>query len=140
MPSLSFLTNPTSRQISRITSLYRQAGWWNKEKKDNPELVKKIISGSHCFAVATSDDTIIAIGRAISDRAGDAYIQDVTVQEKSRGNGIGADIIRMIISCLHKDGIYWIALVAEQNSHPFYEGLGFSVMRDSMPMIYTQQK
>ena len=137
MPSYCFLTHPTSRQLSSITSLYREADWWSKSESDDPDLVKRIISGSHFFAVATIEDEIIAMGRTISDQASDAYIQDVTVTKKYQGNGIGAEIIKMLIRGLRQDNIYWIALIAERFSHPFYEKLGFTVMPNSTPMLWT---
>lgn len=78
------------------------------------------------------------MGRAISDRISDSYIQDVTVQENFRGRGVGTRIVRMIIERLHKDGIYWIGLIAEKGSHGFYEPIGFKKMPDSIPMILSE--
>jgi aralkylamine N-acetyltransferase len=95
---------------------------------DNPELVLRIIQGSHCFMVAQDDREIVGMGRSISDRTSDAYIQDVTVKKKFRGQGIGTHIIRMIINRLQMDGVFWIGLIAEKGSHGFYEPIGFKPM------------
>jgi spermidine synthase len=130
----NFISNPTENQIREIIRLYQMEKWWEGDS-DNTETVQKIISGSHCFVIATEDDTIIGMGRAISDRVSDAYIQDVTVLPMFRGKKIGSRIIRMIIEKLNQDGIGWIGLIAEKNAKVFYEPLGFSVMPNAAPML-----
>lgn len=75
------------------------------------------------------------MGRAISDRASDAYIQDVTVVPGFQRRGIGSAIIRKLIERLHRDGLFWIGLIAERNSHGFYERLGFKRMADAAAML-----
>ena len=114
--------------------MYLAEKWW-EGGTDNTDTVKKIVAGSHCFAVAIMDGRIIGMGRAISDRISDAYIQDVTVSQPHRGNGIGSRLVSMIILRLNQDNIYWIGLIAEKNANPFYEKLGFSVMANAAPML-----
>ena len=136
MIDYTFLQTPTHTEIARLTQLYRQAGWWNDEA-DNPNVVSGIVSGSHCFLVARQSDTIIAMGRAISDRISDAYIQDVTVDPAFRRKGIGTRMVSELVARLESDGIGWIGLIAERKTHPFYRPLGFSPMADSVPMLKT---
>jgi spermidine synthase len=131
----NFLVDPSSDQIRRITALYRFAGWWGEAVPDNPSLVRRIIEGSHCFLVAVEGGEIIGMGRAISDGASDSYIQDLTVSPSHRGQGVGARIVKRLVSRLEKDGIKWIGLVAERNSDEFYGRLGFGKMTDSVPML-----
>lgn len=134
MLSYTFISDPTENQIQDIIRLYQLEKWW-ESGSDNPGMVKKIISGSHCFAAAMENESIIGMGRAISDRVSDAYIQDVTVLPLFRGQKIGSRIIQMIIETLNQDGIGWIGLIAEKNARPFYEPLGFSVMPNAAPML-----
>lgn len=134
MPVISFLNNPTPQQIEQIILLYRTEGWWTQGPFD-PEHVVRIIAGSHCFAIATLDEEIVGMGRAISDRASDAYIQDVTVKKTHRGRKIGKRLIQALLSRLDNDGITWIGLIAERGSHDFYRRLGFNQMSDSVPML-----
>jgi ribosomal protein S18 acetylase RimI-like enzyme len=82
-----------------------------------------------------SEDELAGMGRALSDKTGDAYIHDVTVREKFRGQGLGTLIINMLINRLSKDGITWVGLIAEKNSHPFYKTGGFQIMENSVPMF-----
>ncbi len=130
-----FLVNPSSDQIKQITSVYRLAGWWDKDIPDDPSHVLGIISGSHCFIVATEESKIIGMGRAISDKISDAYIQDLTVLDLYRKKGIGTEILKRLIARLEYDGIKWIALIAERNSRDFYSNYGFKIMPDSTPLL-----
>lgn len=129
-----FIDRPSHADIQRLTRLYRQAGWWH-DKADHPSLVAGIVAGSHCFLVARQAGEIIAMGRAISDRVSDAYIQDVTVDPDHRRQGIGSQIIAQLVARLEADGITWIGLIAERKTHPFYRPLGFAPMADALPML-----
>ncbi len=136
MPRFEFLKRPTRDQTEGILRLYRNEGWWGEEP-DDPDLVRRMVAGSHCFLLVTTDGkdpTVIAMGRAISDGASDAYIQDVTVAPSWRGRGVGAGIIRRLVDRLHRDGLYWIGLIAERGSDPFYRRMGFETMADALPM------
>lgn len=138
MFNYTFLLKPTPDQIKQITQLYRNEGWWTS-KADDPDQITRIIDGSHCFMIATDRDKIIGMGRAISDRASDAYVQDVTVANAYRGKGVGSRIIKELVARLQKDSLGWIGLIAERGSHGFYSRLGFEKMLDSVPMLMLSQ-
>ena len=65
------------------------------------------------------------MGRAISDRTNDGYIQDVFVSPDLRGRGVGAELVRRLALRLRIDGLGWIGLIAADGSWPFYAKLGF---------------
>lgn len=135
MTNLGFLVDPNDNQIEQLIDMYRAEGWWTIEA-DDFAVIRKIVSGSHCFAVAVSEEgRVIGMGRAISDRASDAYIQDVAVDGLHRNLGIGTKIVKYLVARLRRDGIGWIGLVAERGSYGFYERMGFAKMRDSTPML-----
>jgi spermidine synthase len=131
-----FIQTPTQAEIARLIELYRLAGWWTDEA-DHPSLVAGIVAGSHCFLVACRNGAIIGMGRAISDRISDAYIQDVTVDPAFRKQGVGSRIVAMLAERLAADGIAWIGLIAERKTDAFYRPLGFSPMADAVPMLKT---
>lgn len=133
MTKYLLISDPNKKETADIIELYRQAGWWEREDEDG--LVSAIVAGSHCFLVAVEGERIIGMGRAISDRASDAYIQDVTVHPSRRGAGIGSQLIRNIVERLRTDGIKWIGLIAEKNSSHFYLPFGFREMPSSTPML-----
>lgn len=134
MLNFTFLISPTPEQLQQINDLYRMEDWWT-EAPDNPDLVARIVAGSHCFLIVTDGTEIVAMGRAISDGVSDAYIQDVTVKKTCRGRGIGTRIIEQLVERLNRDGLDWIGLIAEKNSYQFYERLGFKKMPNAVPML-----
>ncbi len=134
MPDITFLVNPTPYQIQQIIALYRMEEWWTEEPYD-PDHVVRIVAGSHCFVIASIEDQIVGMGRAISDGTSDAYLQDVTVKQDCRGQKIGKKIVKALVSRLNRDGLEWIGLIAERGSSGFYKRIGFKEMPDSVPML-----
>jgi len=135
MPNYLFLREPDATQAAQIRSLYRQQSWWEPADDANPGLVARIVRGSHCFAVACEGGEIIGMGRAISDGAADAYIQDVTVRPDARGRGIASALVAALVARLRADGLGWIALIATGGSRPLYEKLGFAPIAEATPML-----
>ena len=86
MITFHFLSDPDAADLRQIIALYRDAEWWGSGP-DDPELVRRIVRGSHCFVVARSGTSIVGMGRAISDGASDAWIQDVTMNLDFRRRG-----------------------------------------------------
>ena len=122
-----------------IVSLYKMGGWW-KESYDS-SLVHTMITGSFVFAVVVDSgkDKTIGMGRVISDGISDAYIQDLIVDPSYRKQGIGKQLVDTLISHCKTSGIVWIGVIAEPGSHEFYHRLGFSEMKDNIPMLYSRE-
>jgi spermidine synthase len=114
------------------------AGWWDPADYENEELVRRIVVGSHCFLVVKEGDKIVGMGRAISDKVNDAYLQDITVFADLRHQGVGTGIVERLVDRLRHDGLKWIGLIAGGNSHPFYRRLGFAPMPFSTPMLLQE--
>ncbi len=128
-----FIKKADKKNLLQIISLYSSQGWW--DKTDTTKILKTILANSHCFIIAEEKEYIVGIGRAISDKISDAYIQDITVDKKYRKRHVGSKIIKRIINRLKKDKIKWIGLIAQNNSSVFYEKLGFKKMKNSLPML-----
>ena len=117
----------------QIISLYSSQDWWSES--DNIKTLEGIIYNSHCFLVAQENKKVIGIGRVISDKISDAYIQDITVDKCYRKLGIGSEIIKKLIKRIRSDNISWIGLIAQNDSSDFYKKLGFKKMKNSAPML-----
>lgn len=130
-----FIDDPNLGEIEQIMVLYRDAGWWDERDNDNHELIRRIVLGSHCFLTVRDGNKIVGMGRAISDHANDAYIQDVIVSQRLRHQGIGTKIVKEILSRLYEDKIRWIGLIAQNRTHSFYRKMGFEEMTLSLPML-----
>ncbi len=94
-----------------------------------------MVEGSHCFLLARADGLAVAMGRALSDRANDAYLQDVFVLPPYRGRGIGAAMVKRLKRRLAADGLRWIGLIATGRASSLYRRLGFSPMVRQTPML-----
>ncbi len=132
----TFITEPTPAQVEGVLELYRLQGWWGPPADHDPELAEAIIRGSHCFVIASHEGRLIGMGRAISDRASDAYIQDLVVQlcrsgarESAHGWSTNSSVR------LRHDGLGWIGLVAEAGTWDFYRRAGFAEMPGSVLML-----
>lgn len=123
-----------------IVELYRAGEWW-KENYDKAGL-PSLIAGSFAFAVAIDKKLkkAIGMGRVLSDGVSDAYIQDLIVFSEYRGNQIGTALVQALIDFCHTKGVMWIGLIAEPGTDPFYLTLGFSRMKNYVPMLYTPEK
>ncbi len=133
------IDTPTAEQSRLIAGLYRAQGWRQACDEDSPQWVGKLIVGSHCFVVAVDGEEIVGMGRAISDRVSDAYIQDLTVRSNRRNQGIGGRILRTILERLHNDGLRWIGLIAEPGSSNLYLHAGFREMPAAVPMLLIHE-
>ena len=130
-----FIAEPTPLQIEGVLELYRLQAWWGPPTDHDPQLADAIIRGSHCFFIATHEGRLVGMGRAISDRASDAYIQDLTVHPEFRGQGIGTRMVQELVGRLKSDGLGWIGLVAEAGTWDFYRRIGFADMPGSVLML-----
>ncbi len=126
----------TSAREDELIRLYKDAGWWKKEYDKNTDFLKTLVSNSSCFVGAFSKNSMIGMGRALSDLSSDAYIQDVAVLKPFRGKGIGAKIMKKLVAFLQQHQVDWIGLIAKPNTSMFYVKLGFEPLTDHVPLKY----
>ncbi|PIS47501.1 MAG: N-acetyltransferase [Elusimicrobia bacterium CG08_land_8_20_14_0_20_51_18] len=134
MLRLKLIKRADDRTLSQIISIYKEQGWWTAS--DNKKRLGKFISGSRFFLTALDGGKVIGMGRAISDSANDAYIQDLAVLKAFRKKKIGGKMVDFLVKKLKKEGFRWIGLIAQDGTYPFYEKRGFKVMKNSHPMVY----
>ena len=120
--------------LDDLVSLYKDAGWWKDSYGESPEFLQGIVADSALFAGAFENNKLIGMGRALSDQASDAYIQDVAVLKEFQGRGIGKKIIQTLIAGLKAWGVDWIGLIAEPGTTGFYEDLGFELLEGHAPL------
>ncbi|HCY87602.1 MAG TPA: N-acetyltransferase [Desulfobacteraceae bacterium] len=123
-----------SAPLDELKALYKDAGWWDASYGEAPEFLLSVPRDSAVFAGAFYKKKLIGMGRALSDRTSDAYIQDVVVLNTFRGLGIGSKIIKVLIRELKTLGVDWRGLIGEPGTQNFYERLGFKEMKDHIPL------
>ena len=72
--------------------------------------------------LARREGEIIGFVTAISDGALAAYIPLLEVRREWRGNGIGSELMRRLLSQL--EGFYMVDVVCDPDLIPFYERFG----------------
>jgi len=121
-----------------LIQLYKESGWWDPSTDTDKKILKNIVKNSALFAGAFDGKRMVGMGRALSDQASDAYIQDIYVLKSHRGKGTGRKIIKVLIDVLKKKGVDWIGLIAEPGTLKFYEHLGFEPLKGHLPLKYKE--
>ncbi len=88
------------------------------------DLVERAIAGSHCVG-AYDGDTQVGFARMITDHATFAWLADVWVDERVRGQGIGRRMVGFFLDRPDYAGLRRIALTTA-DAHGVYETLGFT--------------
>ena len=86
-------------------------------------LVERAIKGSHCLG-AYRDGEQLGYARAITDYATFAWIADVWIDERVRGEGLGRRMVGWFVDHPAFAGIRRIGLTTA-DAHGVYEKLGF---------------
>ena len=118
-----------------ILRLFREGGWCEPWEEKDTRWLKRLLSGSLCVVGAFERGRLIGMGRAISDGACDAYVQDVIVLPEHRGKGVGRRILREILKVIRPRRCRWIGLIARPGTESFYRQAGFRVMRGHRAML-----
>ena len=126
----------TSAREDELIRLYKDAGWWKKEYDKDTTFLKALVPNSACFVGAFHKNSMVGMGRALSDLSSDAYIQDVVVLKLFRGKGIGSKIIKKLVVFLQQHHVDWIGLIAKPNTSLFYVKLGFETLKDHVPLKF----
>ena len=93
------------------------------ETADSEKMLCAVQSDSVWYVERDDADTLLGIGRYITDYARYAFIVDVIVVESSRGKGIGTAIMKEIINGCRNLGIDSVNLWPSKGKVPFYERL-----------------
>ncbi len=105
---------------------FRRLMGWNAPSK---ALVERAIANSLFSVTARCGDEVLAIGRLVGDGALIWYLQDIIVDPRFHGRGIGRMITERLLSfiegSLDEGGIASVALMAAKGKEGFYEKLGF---------------
>jgi GNAT superfamily N-acetyltransferase len=95
----------------------------------DPEKFQQACARSAVVVFAYDDDTLIGVGRALSDGAYYAGIYDVAILPAFQGHGVGT---RIVLALLEKLPVGTITLFAVPGKEAFYEKLAFRKMTTAM--------
>jgi len=103
-------------------ALYDETGW-----ADVPlSRFESALAGSWIVCTARDGEgRLIGMGRLISDGALHAFVTEMLVTDRARGNGVGARILETLIDAAKERGVQDIQLFAARDRAGFYERNGF---------------
>ena len=90
--------------------------------------LQRAIANSLCVGVYDARGSQLAFARAVTDLATYAYLTDVIVDERARGQGLGKWMMRLLLRHPDLQGLRRIALWT-RNARGLYEQFGFSTER-----------
>jgi len=138
-------TDKNEMSIDAIHDYLSQSYWAENVPK---KVVAKAVENSLCFAVLlceqNGDEKQVGFARLITDTATFAYLADVYILEKHRGNGLSKQLMTAIIAHPQLQGLRRMML-ATRDAHGLYEQFGFTKIIDQKmfmhlwtPDVYSQ--
>jgi len=112
--------------IDFIHSFLTQSYWAEGISK---EIVINSIVGSICFGVFY-DNNQIGFARVVTDKATFAYLADVFIDEKFRGNGLSKKLMDFIMSQHELQNLRRFML-ATKDAHGLYKQYGFTLLNNA---------
>jgi ribosomal protein S18 acetylase RimI-like enzyme len=123
--NLKIIYSTESINWELVSAILAKAGLSSSE----PEICKRAFQGSQVTVFAFDDENMVGTARAISDGVKQAAIYDVAILPEYQGNGIGKIMMESIMDKL--PGCNFI-LYANVGKEPFYEKLGFKLLKTGM--------
>lgn len=120
--------------VSDVAELYLGSGWI-KPGADTA-FIKPMLENTFAVSAAFDGGKLVGMMRALSDGVSDAYMLDLVVSEKHRGNGLGKTILEKLVSHLEKKGIEWIVCIGAPGTDSFYGKTSAKPMKGYFPMRF----
>lgn len=105
--------------IERVKELLWKSYWANDR---SASAIEKSINNSDCYGVY-KDKELVGFARVVTDYATVYWLCDVIVDEKHRGEGIGKNLVKVIVESSEYKDIRGI--LATKDAHGLYEQSGF---------------
>lgn len=131
-----FVERLTPPQTDQLVELYTQA-WWSHDRTKT-DILKCLTNSTVVVGVATTSGQLVGFARVISDQVFRAVIFDLIVHESMRGKGIGAALVKAIISHDTLSEVEYFDLYCNAETQEYYGTLGFEeIKHDVKLMRYT---
>ncbi len=109
---------------------------WNNPAKAGMDLLQRVWDEAACKVTARADDgRLVGMCRAYWDGGFTATIVSVIVHPDLQGQGIGRQMVALLMEQIKQLGVYRVTLNAAQGKERFYEQFGFRTREHVTPMI-----
>jgi len=124
-PGIEYRDGHDAVDLEQLERLRVSAGWTDRGR----DVLEQQVRGARWVVTAWDGETLVGFARAISDGVTNGYVSTVVVDERYRGRGIGAEIVKRLVA--DRPGIRWV-LHARREVTGFYERLGFEPAPDML--------
>jgi len=114
-------------ELDLVHEVLRDAYWSRGVPRS---VVERAVDGSLCFGLYGPDGAQAGFGRSVTDAATFAYFSDVFVVESLRDRGLGRFLLEAMMAHPAHEGLRHM-LLATDDAHGLYEGLGFKAVPGS---------
>ena len=115
-----------------VRQLLAENGW--SHRVADGEKFRQLIDNTSRTVLALDGDRVVGFARALCDEVSNGYISMVVVAADWRRQGIGRELIRLLIR--GDEGITWV-LRAGRDSAEFWKSIGFSSSEIAMERLRT---
>ncbi len=123
----SFSSDSTRIDRARVHAWLSEQAYWAQGRAR--EVQDAAIDGSRNYGVWNENDEQVAYARVVTDAVTFAWLCDVFVDQKARGNGVGKMLIEGVIADLQPLPVKRI-LLATADAHGLYAQYGFAPSED----------
>lgn len=113
---------PAALDFEQVMGLYDSVGWSAYTK--DPQALKGSLNGSDFVCVAEEDGQLLGLARALSDGFTVCYLQDVLVNPAWQRQGIGAELVKQVLTAHDQLRQFVLLTDDEPAQHAFYRSLG----------------
>lgn len=119
-------------EADELLALYASEPWWPERSLGDVGYVL----ANHAAVGAWDGERLIGFARAVSDGRFRAYIEDVLVLEEYRRQGIGAELLSVVLDTVRD--IHVITLFCQPRLSAYYTSLGFKEFSKQVVMHRRQ--
>ena len=116
--------------IEDLKPLMEQVDWGRERSEAD---LTRMLDGTAVLVGAWQGDRLVGFARALTDHVLRAFIEDVIVDEKTRGQGAGTRMTQALLEQLSDVREVYLFTGAESVARHMYEKQGF----ERMPSIYV---
>ena len=118
---------------SRLVELFEEVGWHDKTR--DIKRLKAMVENSQVVVTAWDGELMVGFARCVTDLVFNGQINNVVVDLRYRGNGIGRDLIQRILES-SKEVTY--ILRGDPENQGFYKSIGFKYT--DLCLVYKRKK